>query len=144
MKFINSSYDPDTGISKVTMQHLGKKFLGIAKLNPDAKETASEFAGCYYAEIRAKINALKYERNKAKEEAEICRKFVKSIECYSKFNAKEDSAKSIYRQLNRRIKKVNDLAYQINNLLIHLDKSIHDRNIVLKAFEKRKTKQDNL
>lgn len=144
MKFIESYYDPATKTSYVTMQHLGKKFEGIARVHPDYIDTASEYAGCYYAEIRAKIKALKYERKKAKEEAEICRKFVKAIECYSKFDSTEPSAKSMYRQLAVKIKKVNDITNHINNLMSQLNFEIHNRDIILKAIEKRKkTKQDN-
>ena len=143
MKFISSSYDPKWGVSKVVMQHLGQKFEGVAIAHPDIMDTASEYAGCYYAEIRATIKALKYERNKAKEEAEICRKFVKAIEHYAKFNPEDESAKSIYRQLNVKIKKVNDLTDQINNLMLLLQKEILGRETVLKAIADKKTKPVN-
>ena len=116
MKFISSSYDKTTGKSQVVMQHLGVKFIGNAQVHPDEFDKASEYAGCYYAELRATIKALKYERIIAKGEADICRNFVKSIECYSKFNKEDESAKSLYRQLNQKIKKVNDLADEINDL----------------------------
>ena len=62
MKFISSSYDKTTGRSKVVMQHLGVKFIGNAQVHPDEFDKASEYAGCYYAELRATIKALKYER----------------------------------------------------------------------------------
>lgn len=143
MKFIKSYYDRPTKTSYVVMQHLGKKFEGIAHIHPDHLDTASEYAGCYYAEIKATIKALKYERKKAKEEAEICRKFVKAIECYSKFNPEEESAKSVYRQLSKKIKKVNDLTDQINNLMLFLETQIHNRDNILKFIADKKAKQDN-
>lgn len=142
MKFISSSYDPETGISKVVMQHLGIKFTGTARLHPE-DERGSSFAGCEYAEIRAIIKALKYERKLAKQKADMAIDFVKSCECYKKFTKESPSAKAVYRQLNQRIKKVNDITDEINHYLLLLDKNIHSRQIVLNALEKKKTKEDN-
>ena len=145
MKFISSSYDPKTGVSHVTMQHLGVKFTGTARVHPMEHEKASEYAGCAYAETRAMIDALKYERQLAKQKADMALDFVKSCECYSKFNKDDPSAKSMYRQLNQRIKRVNDLADEINNLIRSLQTDISRREIVTKAIERRKnmTKQEN-
>ena len=141
MKFIESGYNPTTGISYVVMQHLGKKFKGIAKLNPSEPE-GSSYAGCYYAELRAKIKALKYERALAKQKSDMALDFVKSIEGYSKFNKEDPSAKVVYRQLNQRIKKVNDLADQINTTYKELDSAIRRRDIVTKAIDRKKSKVD--
>ena len=144
MKFISSSYDANTGESKVIMQHLGIKFEGSAKIHPEDIENKSEYAGGSYAETRATIKALKYERKIAKTEADNMIAFVKSCECYSKFDKNSDTAKVMYRQLNRRIKKVNDLADQINNLYMSLEKAIIGRSAVIKALQKKKmSKEDN-
>ena len=144
MKFIESGYNPTTGISYVVMQHLGKKFKGIAKLNP-AESEGSSYAGCYYAELRAKIKALKYERTLAKQKSDMALDFIHACQCYSKFNAEDPSTKVLYRQLNRRIKKVNDLTDQINELYKELDMKIHQRPVVLRALERKKemSKEDN-
>ena len=45
MKFIESSYNSETGESKVVMQHLGVKFVGTAKVHPDDWENASSYEG---------------------------------------------------------------------------------------------------
>ena len=142
MKFIESGYNPTTGVSYVVMQHLGKKFEGYAKLNPSEPE-GSSYAGCYYAELRATIKALKYERALAKQKSDMALDFVKSIEGYSKFNKEDPSAKAVYRQLNQRIKKVNDLADQINAIYEELDSAIRRRDIVTKAIDRKKSKMDN-
>lgn len=138
MKFISSSYNPETGISTVTMQHMGKKFVGTAKLHPDEKDKGSEYAGCYYAEIRATILALKYERKIAQIEADICRNFVKSLECYNKFNKNDNSAKTVYHLLNKKIKRVNDITDHINFNLHQLQTAIFNRSIVVNAIERKK------
>ena len=144
MKFITSSYDPETGKTKVVMQHLGKKFVGIAKTHPDDMENSSELTGGTFAEIRAQIKALKYERELAKIKSDMALDFVKSVTCYAKFDAEDASAKSMYRQLNQRIKRVNDLADEINDLYAALDSLLLARK---KYIERRKkeeaSKEDN-
>jgi hypothetical protein len=143
MKFISSHYNQEKGLSNVCVQHLGKKFNGLASAHPDDKENWSELAGCSYAETRAMIEALKYERQLAKQKADDALDFVKSCECYSKFNKDDPSAKVIYRQLNQRIKRVNDLADEINDLYAALDTSIKRREIILNAIKAKKAKEDN-
>jgi hypothetical protein len=144
MKFISSEYDPKLGVSHVIMQHLGKKFFGNADLHPDDIENASEFAGCALAEMRATVAALKYERKLAKQKSDEAWDFIKACESYAKFDPESDTAKVIYRQLNRRIKRVNDLTDQINDLLEKIATFGSRRQIVLDAIKRRKemTKED--
>ena len=143
MKFIKSTYDPDTGYSTVIIQHLGKKFVGTARTHPEETNKSTYF-GCQLAEIRAEIKALKYERTIAKQKSDDALDFIKSCQNYAKFNVGDDSAKVMYRQLNQRIKKVNDLADHINDLLKEEDRIINQRKIVLGAIDRRKemTKED--
>ena len=138
MKFIKSCYDPDTGLSFVIMQHLGKKFVGEARLHPEDNENASRYAGCEYAEIRAAIKALKYERKIAKNKADQALDFYKSCIGYANFDPESNTAKVIKRQLNQRIKKVNDITDNINELMEELDKKIHRRAIVTNALKRKK------
>ena len=144
MTFIDSNFDKKTGISTVTIEHLGKLFNGTARLHPDDKDKASNYSGCKYAEIRATIKALKYEHKIAKEEAEACRKMVMTCESCKNWDKKSTPAKILYHQLNVRIKKVNKLADMINAQIKNLQKMIWERDIVLKSIERVKSKKDNL
>lgn len=145
MKFISSNYDPKWGESFVIMQHLGEKFYGFANLHPDDKENASEYAGCGLAELRATVKALKYERKLAKNKSDEALDFVKACEGYAKFDPESETAKVIYRQLNRRIKRVNDLTDQINDLLEQIKVYAHRRQVLINAIKRKKkmTKKDN-
>ena len=140
MKFIDSDYDELTGISCVIMQHLGKKFTGEAYLHPEDTK-GSKYAGCRFAEIRAIIKALKYERALAKNKADMALDFVKSLECYSNFDKNSPEAKLMYRQLNKRIEKVNSLTDRINAAMQDLDLSIKQRDIITNALERKKDKR---
>lgn len=142
MKFIRSFYE-ENGHSIVLIKHLKRLFYGEARVHPDDKEKASEFAGCSYAEDRAMIKALKYERKIAKNEAEICRKFIKACESTKAWDSNSASAKIVYHQLNCRIKKVNQLTDKINYLLLKINKDILERDVTLNAFEKNKQKRLN-
>lgn len=144
MKFISSSFDFDTGISEVVVQHLGKKFIGTAKLHPDDKDKVSNYTGCQIAEMRATIKALKHERKIAKNKSDMALDFIKSVENYTKFNKEDESAKSMYRQLNRRIKEVNDITDQINELYYEIDMLPRKKSVILNSIlTKKKSKQDN-
>lgn len=141
MKFITSLYDSAKGFSSVVMEHLGKNFVGSAHLHPDDAEKASRYAGCGYAESRAIISALKYERGLLKEEAETCRKFIKACECYKGWDPESPSARAAYRQLNRKIKKVNDITEEINDRMFAIERDIWQRDVTLKAFDANKQKK---
>lgn len=138
MKFISSNYNDFFRISTVWMQHLGKKFDGYAKLHPDDLTNESTYAGCALAELRATVKALKYERKIAKNKSDEALDFVKSCEGYAKFDPESDTAKVMYRQLNRRIKRVNDLTDQINELLEQIQTFAQRRQIVLNAIKRNK------
>jgi hypothetical protein len=142
MKFIDSDYDEVSGISSATVQHLGKKFTEQAYLHPEDKN-ASKYAGCRFAESRAIIKALKYERALAKNKADMALDFVKALECYAGFDKNSPEAKLMYRQLNKRIQKVNDITDSINAQIQDLDIAIRQRSIVVNALERKKTEKDN-
>ena len=143
MRFITSSYDKKTGYSRVLIEHMGKRFWGTAQLHPDDKDMGSNYAGCAYAEIRAEIKALKYEHKIMKEKAEECRKFVKACEQYKNWDKTSPSARVIYRQLNTRIKRVNQLVDMIDSKQKALERLIWHRDITIKAFERNKSKKVN-
>jgi len=144
MRFINSIYDSKTGYSRVIIEHMGKRFFGMAYLHPEDKDKASKYAGCSYAETRAEIKALKYERKIAKEKAEEFRKIVKACEQYKNWDKNSPSAKIIYRQLNLKIRKVNELTDIINQKMKNLEKAIWKRDITIKAFERNRSKKINM
>lgn len=143
MKFISSYYDQNTGTSYVTVQHLGKKFEGVAHTHPSEKDYASEFAGCEYAELKAIIKALKYERKIAKVKSDEALDFVKSCLCYKNFNPDDPSTIVVKRQLQKRINRVNKITDEINATIEYLNERIKQRSNFYKKIENKKTKTDN-
>lgn len=142
MKFIDSYYNVETGFSEVWIQHLGVKFRGTATIHPEDKENASSYAGCEYAEIRATIKALKYERKILKAKADASIDFLHACECYKDFIKDSKTAKVMYRQVNRRIARVNEITDQINDLYKELEQKQVRRKIIVNAVKHYKTKKN--
>ena len=140
MNFVSSHYINYT--TRVVVEHLGKEFEGFAYLHPDDMDRASEYVGGDIAETRATIKALKYERKLLKEKCEECRKFVKACNGYKNFDKDSPTAKVVFRQLNRRIKEVNDLTDEINELYKSIDKFLWKRDLILNTFKAKKDKRD--
>ena len=139
--FLKSSYFTEqTGTSSCTVQHKGEMYTCLAKLHPDDAEKASRFAGCEIAEARAEIKALKAELKQEREKCEEVRKFVIACTKYAKWNKEDPSAKVVYRQLNRRIKRVNKLVNMINERELKIMRLIGQRDAVIKAMDKHKAK----
>lgn len=135
MKFRDSFYKD--GKADVWVKHLEKIFLGRAFAHPE-EENPSEFVGCEIAERRAVIEALKYERKIAKEELKKYQNFVKACECYKDWNKEDPSAKVVYRQLNRKIKRINDLTEEIKNCEDLLKRYIVTREVLKKRLKEKK------
>ena len=131
MQFYNSTTFKDSGLSYVTIKYKNKFFTGKAKCHKD--DPWSEITGCRFAEKRAIIKALKDEWKQKKEACEECRKFVNAVMQYKDFDKESSTAKAMFKQLNCRIKEVNDLADRINSLEFNLRVSATSKE----AFERK-------
>lgn len=79
MKTIASEYNEETGISRVTLWTDLGCFEGVAKLHPDDKETASHFAGCRYAEMRAMIKYGKMKMKVIDNQLDVLKKIANEL-----------------------------------------------------------------
>ena len=115
-----------------------KKYYGSAKRHEE--DSWSEFTGCRYAEQRAEIKALKDYHKQKKAECESIRKFIHSLECYKDFDKENPTAKTVYRQLNKRIREVNEIADEINKREFNLRLAIRQQD---RLNNRIKSKEDN-
>lgn len=133
MRLVSAYYSENTGVSYATVVHsingLERRFEGIAKVHPE-EESKSRFTGCRYAEMRAQIKALKAERQSLIWKCEECRKFVKACSQYKNWDKESLVAKVVYKQLNARIKQVNELTNQINQLQWDLNIAIRQQETI--------------
>ena len=79
IKTTYSDFNKETGISTtVILTDLGH-FLGTARLHPDDKETASRYAGCRYAEMRATTKYVKAKKKAIQEEIKLLNRLDSKI-----------------------------------------------------------------
>ena len=143
MKLIDAWFEESTGKSYATVEHLGRRYQGMSKLHPE-EENASRFTGCRYAEMRAQIKALKFERELKIQKCDECRKFIKACSQYNGWDKESSTAKAIYTQLNKRIKEVDKLTNEINHLMWNLNITIKQQELVHKKLAANKSNSDNL
>lgn len=142
INFISSIMSPD-GTTITKLKYKNKEYAGIARLHPKDEEKKSKFAGGEISEYRAMIKILKEIRREEKEKCEECRKFVTACSQYKNFDKESPTAKAIFKQLNKRIKKVNNLTDKINYFQYEIYKIITGREIIYKKYIKEKAKKDN-
>lgn len=138
MKFIKCEYQDNVTI--VTMKHLGLTFEGKARCIDEDMLHFSKIRGGEIAEERATIKALKYEREIEKRKCEEIRKFVKACRCYKNWENDSKTAKVIYRQLNRRIAKVNKITDEINYRLETIRRMCNYQRVILTSLDQAKDK----
>lgn len=144
MKFLNS-YWREPNMSIVEIEHLCGFFRGVAKVHPDDEDMKSSIIGYEIAETRAKIKALQYERRLEKEKYKECQDFVKACECYKDFDKSSPTARIMYRQLNRRKRKIGSLTATIKSLKEGIITGLEERERVLeklRAIKENKDKKD--
>lgn len=56
---LKSDYNPETGFSIVAIQKGSRTYLGMTKLHDEDRDVASSYAGCTFAEIKARIAMAK-------------------------------------------------------------------------------------
>ena len=61
VKLSNSAFDPETGISTVTVKTKRGTYTGVSKVHPDDKEIQSKYTGLRIAEMKAVRKAYKDE-----------------------------------------------------------------------------------
>lgn len=134
MKFITSEYEPNTGVSMVKVKHRNRIFVGTSAVHPDDKAYASTYTGGAIAEIRANIKALKYELRVLKKETKEWTKFLNACTNCKKFDKESDTAKVVYRQYNKQLKKIERVKQEIEFLK---EQEVYIIDIRAKYIEKR-------
>lgn len=132
MKFLNSWTFKSDGLSQVYVEHKGQIFEGVAKCHPD--DEWSEFTGCRFAELRAEKKALKAQYKEEKLKLDGIKNFITAVSQYKNFDNESPTAKAMYRQYNRRVKQLEELASKISAI----DNIIKYRLEALKSAEKKR------
>lgn len=78
-KIVNSFFDEDTGVSRVTMQNKYGKFIGFAQCHPDDMKNFSMYAGSRYAETRAAMDFAKFRLKQEKIKLQTIQNLITDI-----------------------------------------------------------------
>lgn len=131
MKLLYSYFLPETGESFVALINKDGVYTGTAKLHPDDKQFASQYAGCHLAEYRAWIQYMKKERRKKKLQLDTIKKLNNDI----KLNCENINPK-LQKRINLKIRdyynKIQELNNNINQLETKIKKDIEMRDVILK------------
>ena len=136
MRFINADFNRNTGISVASVEHMGQVFYGIARLHPEDQAYGSIYTGCNFAEMRATIKALKYEKQYRVYHLKEWEKFLHGCLDSKKFDKESDSAKVVFRQYNRQKKQITDIEEEINDIQNQLNELIKAKNKVIELRRK--------
>ena len=137
MKFLKSWTFKDERLSQVHIEHKGHIFEGSAMCHPD--DDWSEFTGCKFAELRAILAALKAEYREEKLKLDAIKDFINATSQYKKFDNESGTAKAMYRQYNRRVKKLEELAEDITAV----KSAIAGRLKALESIQKKKQSKES-
>lgn len=142
MHFVKCLNYEDGAKTVVFMEHLGRTFKGVSVCCEEDLKHYSKIRGGRIAEEKATIKALKYERKIEKEKCEEIRKFIKACQGYKNWENDSFTAKVIYRQLNRRIAKVDKITDEINSRLETLQRLYTYQKVVLSSLDRKKDETD--
>ena len=138
IKTIMSDYNQDTGLSKVTIATDLGQFTGYAKLHPEDKEIASNYAGCRYAEMRATIKYMKAKRRIAEYKLEPLNRIYNDLKSSKNFNENNKGVKILQKQIYLLEDEKESFKNNVRSLESALSLAIEERPKIIEQMKKRK------
>ena len=96
-KLLSAEFDKKTGVSTVVIDTDYGKFVGTAKLHPDDKEFASNYTGCYLAELRANRKYIKAQKENIETQYKILTILYKDMLNHKDCNVKSMEMRNLRR-----------------------------------------------
>lgn len=132
-KIIEAFFDADTGVSCVKLQTQRGIFTGYSMLQKEDEQFASAYAGCRYAEMKARIKAIQAEIKETKIELRAFEKFHNQLACSKKFQHSSYEASKMRRHV-----------YELRDKIKHLEEVKElTKSGLREAVENRPTKINN-
>lgn len=133
MKFLYGYFHPETGESKVVLANKSGTFIGKARLHPEDKEHASEYAGCRLAEGRAWIEYYKKEKKRSQEQINTIKNLYKDI--YR--NCSKTTAKEVEQRFKIQLKYYEEKLKESKEIIKEIKKQLEDSIKVRDEITKR-------
>ena len=131
MKLLYSYFFPATGESTVAIANRDGVYIGSAKLHPDDKNSASQFAGCRLAECRAWLQYLHKELSRQKLMLKTIQNLKRDIDLHSP-NIDQQTQRRINLKLRDYSNNIQSLKDDIKQLENKIKKDIEIRDSLLK------------
>jgi hypothetical protein len=143
IRFINSNYNPETGISTVTIETDIGRFTATSTLAEEDKETASNFQGCKYAEIKAVRKYVKALLKLKKVEIKTIKNLIDAFDASDRIEEGSRPCAILYRAYYKAINEAKDLESKIEKLGDNLVQKISARDGILKRISEARAKANN-
>ena len=131
MKLLYSYFFTATGESTVAIANRDGVYIGSAKLHPDDKNSASQFAGCRLAECRAWLQYLHKELSRQKLMLKTIQNLKRDIDLHSP-NIDQQTQRRINLKLRDYSNNIQSLKDDIKQLENKIKKDIEIRDSLLK------------
>lgn len=116
--------------------------MGRSRLQPEDKEYASKYAGCHFAEMKAKIKCLKKRRNDWKLRLKELVYFKKMLEDIKGYNPNSIEARKVRKRIYLINKEINNLDNLIQSSNQAIQEEIQARDKALTFLKQYKSKSD--
>lgn len=98
---INSTYDPTTGVSTCVIQDNRGSYTATTRLHPDDLDVKSAYAGCHFAEMKARTKQIKAEIHEAKIELRTMERLYQELSQLRVFSLYKNT--KVMRQIRKKI-----------------------------------------
>ena len=126
MNTIAFSYNPEEMVASCIIMYHGMEFVGFAQCHPEDEDFASERTGCTIAELRARLQMLRYMRDG--EIKPTLTAFKHTMDCMKTskhFNPASYEAKMIKNKIKQYERELidikNEISYSSDNLKTYID-----------------------
>lgn len=137
MKTIDSDFNEETGISKVTVATDLGLFTGYSSLHPDDKDIVSNFAGCRYAEMRAGIKYMKAKIKISQYQLQPLKKIYHSLINNKSYNKNNKGIRLLEKEIYTLEDDIETYKTNVKTLTERLQTAINSRDNIVRDMIKK-------
>ena len=140
INLVYANFDKKTGISTVTINTPLGEFTGRSKMHLQDYQYPSSFAGCKYAEAKARIKYFKAKRRKIKTQLETMNQFYSTISQMKDFNPNDTNARKARWYIHHYESQLHEIEGILDFAKFNLKYNIQERDKFMEKMQKTKEK----
>lgn len=130
----------NSGYTTCDFRFEGKVFTGHANCLPEDMEFWSENVGCFIAQTKAELKAMRYMRAEARKELKVLVDFQKRLECCKNYNSKSFEARRLRKEIYLYKNKIENISNSINDTELYLKDYIKGKENLYQKLRAKRTK----